>query len=154
MKPYFFLISLFLMINSNVAFSQVANPGVPAELYYPSIRISTKLAESLFHDSKQTLLNCPLLFSGSWSYPDGFSVSMCDDAQLACIRYGLIVQKMKTAKGKLLEELKQTFALEQTEVGLRLRGCQLILEATAIEGKNLQESSGYAFGYTPSTRGQ
>ena len=143
MKPYFFLVTLCFLMDSQVTFSQTTVTNPNSELYYPAIELSRKLAEQIFVEKPQKFLNCPILFDNSWDYPNGSSIALCDDAQTACLRYGLLIQKMKTAKGKLLEELKKTLVLEKDEVKIRLRGCQLILEATISGEKSLTEAAGY-----------
>lgn len=148
MKAYFFLITLCFLTINQMAFSQTARPN--PELYYPAIQLSNSLREAIFLDKKVKVLNCPILFDNSWDYPNGTSIALCDDAQLACLRYGLLVQRIKTAKGKLLEELQKTLVLEKDEVKIRLRGCHLILEATIPIEKSLEEAAGYApYSYGP-----
>jgi hypothetical protein len=143
MKPCFFLITLCFFINSQGAFSQAVTTKPQSELYYPAIEISAQLSQQIFVDKTQKVINCPILFDNSWDYPNGSSIALCDDAQLACLRYGVLVQKIKTATGALLEELKKTLVLQKDEVKLRLRGCQLMLEATVSGEKTLQEAAGY-----------
>jgi len=155
MKPYFLLVSFCYFIANPSAFAQFlttepyperatsadkAMPGLdPA---YPAIKLTPQLAAQLFVDKKQNLLNCPILFSNDWDYPNGSSIALCDDAQLACLRYGLIIQELKKATGKYREELQKTLALSKNEVKLRLRGCHLVIKET-ISGKSMQEAAGY-----------
>lgn len=147
MRHYFFVSTLFFLMNAPSLFAQSTPPPASPDVAYPALQIPEVLAEKLFYNAEKKLLNCPLLFEGSWSYPDGYVASICNDAQLACLRYGLLVQKIKkTSNGRLLQELQKTLALEKQEVGMRLRACQIILEATLIEGKTLQESTGYVMG--------
>jgi len=141
MKAYFFLIILCFLTTNQMTFAQKAQPN--AELYYPAIQLSNALREAIFLDQNQKVLNCPILFNNSWDYPNGTSIALCDDAQLACLRYGLLIQRIKTATGKLLEELQKTLVLEKNEVTIRLRGCHLILEATVPIEKSLEEAAGY-----------
>jgi hypothetical protein len=164
MKSYFCLISLCYLMMSTEAFSQFsvqtpyANPAADEpyvdpvatadkpltyqELAYPAIRLSQKLAQYLFLDGKRNLLNCPVLFDNSWDYPSGSSLALCDDAQLACLRYGLIIEAIKKASGKYLRELEKTLILSKAEVALRLRGCHLGLLET-MTGMSIEEAAGY-----------
>lgn len=147
MKLYFFLIALCFLMNNQIAFSQTSRlpKGNPA-LAYPAIELSKKIAEQVFIDKGQRYINCPILLDNSWAFPNGSVNAICTDAELACLRYGLLIQKIQTAKGKLLEELKKTLALEKNEVTLRLRGCQLIIEATVpSNNKSLAEAAGYNY---------
>lgn len=147
MKSYFFLIPFCFLIHGSATLAGVngAPPNSPDTYltYYPAIKISKKLSEAIFLDTTRSVLNCPLLFDNSWDYPNGSSIALCDDAQLACLRYGLLQEKRKVATGRLLEELNKTLVLEKQEVGLRLRACQLVLEATTIDQKTLEEAAGY-----------
>lgn len=144
MKLYFFPIALCFLMDSQLAFSQENMPRQnQSPLTYPAIAISTELAQAIFVDKKRKYLNCPAFFDGSLQYTNSYANSICDNAQIACLRYGLLVQKIKTTTGKLLEELKQTLAYEKTEVKAKLRGCQLALECTLSDPRNLPEIAGY-----------
>jgi hypothetical protein len=145
MKFYFFL--CFLM-NSQAAFSQADVKPTPTKptpaLAYPAIRISKELSQALSLGEKKTI-NCQNLLSTSLTYPNGSAVALCDDAQLACLRYGLLVKEIEeTAKSKhlYLEELKKTLVIEKQEIMIRLRGCELALKRT-IHGEALQDAAGY-----------
>lgn len=145
MKLYFFLTIVSLIIQNETAFSQADMTSPPLKptpaLSYPAIKISDELAKKLSL-SGQKIVNCPTLFSYTWTYPNGSSIALCDDAQLACLRYGLLVKEIETAKGKYLEELKKTLIIEKQEITIRLRGCELALKRT-INGEALQEAAGY-----------
>ncbi len=149
MKPYFFLIPFCFLMDSTGALAMdttqfdTTKSKNPSPLYYPAIGFSSRVAAALFIDRPQKHLNCPLLFDTSLDLPNGTSMALCNDVQLACLRYGLLVEKMKTATGKLLEELKKTMVLEVEEVKVRLRCCQLILEATTLSNISLEEAAGY-----------
>ena len=117
----------------------------PPGIHYPAIKISATLAQKIFSDTKKRLLNCPALFDSSITYPGGTAIALCNDAQLACLRYGLLLKEMETAKEKLLEELKRTLVYQKQEITIRLRGCQLALKRT-INGEDIMDAAGYPSG--------
>lgn len=143
MKFYFFLIMFCLFIHNQGAFGQVERYQAHPLTEYPAIVVSAEFSDKIFMNPQQKLLNCPMLFNNSWNYPNGSSLALCDDAQLSCLRYGLILEKMKTSTGPLLAELKKTLVASKAEVALRLRGCELVIEATGIDTKTMQEAAGY-----------
>lgn len=143
MKSCIFLIMFCLFIHNQKAFGEAELQHLDAYYNYPAIEVSIEFAEKIFMDPRQRLLNCPRLFANNWNPPNGSSLALCDDAQLACIRYGLIIQKMKRSTGPLLAELKKTLVLSRQEVELRLRACELVIEATGIDNKTMQEAAGY-----------
>lgn len=117
MKPYFFLSILYFLLANHASFSQTA----------PSFKFSPKVASELFGVSGvKKELNCEGLVAGTWTYPNSQMTPFCYEASTSCIRYGLIVQKMKVASS---ERLKADLSLAQKDLELKLRGCQLALEA-------------------------
>lgn len=149
MKSYSSLIVLALFASQHVSASDFSEPQNPSPLAHPAIPLRPDLAEKLFVSAPEKYLSCPTLFNQNWISPNGPSQSLCNDAQLACLRYGLMVEKTKTAQGPLLQELKRQIPVERQEVYLRLRGCQLILEATVLDGKTLIEAAGYPSAGSP-----
>lgn len=143
MKAYFFLIMFCLFTHSQGAFGEAELKHSYAEYNYPAIAVTPEFSDKIFMDPSKKLLNCPMLFNNAWEYPNGSSIALCDDAQLACIRYGLILQKIKKATGPLLRELQKTLVISKEEVKLRLRGCELVIEATGIGTQTMQEAAGY-----------
>lgn len=143
MKSYFFLFMLCIFVYQQEAFSETSKKKIDPAYATPAIEVSRGVSEKVFLDPKRKWLNCPMLFNNSWSYPNGSSIALCDDAQLACIRYGLILQKMKTATGPSLAELKKVLVLSKDEVKLRLQGCELILDVTWDGTKTMQDAAGY-----------
>ena len=143
MKFYFFLIIFCFFIHNQGAFGDAELTQHHPDTEYPAIAVSSEFSDKIFMDPQRNLLNCPMLFNNNWNYPNGSSLALCDDAQLACLRYGLIIEKMKKATGPLLAELKKTLISSKEEVKLRLRGCELVIEATGIDTKTMQEAAGY-----------
>lgn len=155
MKPYFFLIALCFLLGSQLAFSQENMPKQNlSPLAYPAIALSKELAEQIFVGKKSKYLNCPAFFESTIQFTNSYANAVCDEAVIACLRYGLLVQKMKTTTGKLLEELKKTLVLEKVEVKMKLRGCQLVLESSLSDTRPVPEIAGYppAGGYGPAAQ--
>lgn len=152
MKLYFFLIALCFLMGSQVAFSQENLPKhSKSPLTYPAIELSKEASQQIFVGKNKTYLNCPAFFDGSLQYTNSYANAVCDETMLACLRYGLLIEKIKTTTGKLQEELKKTLALQKTEVKYKLRGCQLVLESTLRTDKTVTEIAGYPSvpGYGP-----
>ena len=146
MKLYLYVAIFYFLMNNQIAFSQAYMTAAPTKptpaLAYPAIQISKELSQKIFLNTAQKVINCPILFDNSWDYPNGSSIALCDDAQLACLRYGLLIKEIETAQGKYLEELEKTLVLQKQEITIRLRGCELSLKST-INGEALQEAAGY-----------
>jgi hypothetical protein len=153
MKSSIFFIMLFFMMNQAAFSADYSTPATPSTtpenpppgINYPAIKISSKLAQQIFFDAKKRLFNCPVLFDNSITFPGGTSIALCEDAQLACLRYGLLLKEMETAKERLLEELKRTLVYQKQEITIRLRGCQLAIKRT-LNGEDIMDAAGYASG--------
>lgn len=144
MKSYIFLILFCFFTPLPRAFGMIEAANQSRNAYqYPAIEVSADFANRIFMNPRQTVFNCPKLFDNSIQFPNGTSLALCDDAQLGCLRYGLIIQKMARATGPLLAELKKVFEISYREVTLRLHACYLVIEATGLQGKTAQEAAGY-----------
>lgn len=142
MKPYLLFTTLLTFTYTQQAFCE-DKPPQKSEYTYPAVEVSSQFSDRVFQNPEKKLLNCPSLFDNNWSYPNGSSIALCDDAQLACLRYGLIIQKLKKNQGKNLPGYQKALALSKEEVTLRLHGCYLALDETTVGEQTLQEAAGY-----------
>lgn len=141
MKHYFFLISLCFLFENQVVFSQST----------PSVQFSPGVADKLMGESRKHtpggapngVLTCSALLLKTWAYPNAQVTPICNDALYSCVRYGLIVQRLKTATGELLTLLKNDYSLAFNDALMRLRGCQLAIEATLSNQQSLLDAAGY-----------
>lgn len=135
MKLLFSMSVLCFFLTNSVAIAQNPTGG-------PSIPLSPDIALLLFGSinpsNPRKELNCEALVAYSWPFPN----VLCSDAETACIRYGLIRQSLKIAKGAQAEGLKKDFNLSYSDVALRLRGCHLAIELT-LDNNNLVEAAGF-----------
>ncbi|MBA3814208.1 MAG: hypothetical protein H0X26_06940 [Alphaproteobacteria bacterium] len=149
MKLYFFLTALGFLMNNQTAFSEDYTTETPqkakAALHYPAIKISPKLAQQIFIDRSKRLFNCVSLFDNSINYPSGTAIALCDDAQLACLRYGILLKEIENSKGKALEDLQRILVWQKQEVTIRLRGCELGIKISA-NGGDIMDAAGYPTG--------
>lgn len=145
MRPYFFLILFILLLNSETGFSEIPPPPnqPDPQLEHPAIPISRDLAKQIFINTDRTVINCPSLFDNTLIVPNAYSTLLCNDAQLACWRMGLLVQRIKTATGAYREKLKKNLILERTSAESRLRGCALAIAGTISGERSLNSASGY-----------
>lgn len=113
----------------------------------PYVEFSPEVASLLFGSKNPSnpkgVLDCKVLVAHSWPYPNSQVTPICTDAEIACLRYGLLSESLKIAKGAKLERLKKDFALSHSDVYLRLRGCQLAIEATMSQTFSLVEAAGF-----------
>jgi hypothetical protein len=149
MKAYSYFLIFTLLLNHQANAMDASEHPHTSPLAYPAIPLDPKLAEKLFVNTPEKTLNCTTLFNPNWISPNGTAQAICNDAQLACLHYGLLTQKARGANASLLQELNHYIAMERQIVGLRLRTCLAILEATIIEGKTLTEAAGYPSAGSP-----
>jgi hypothetical protein len=113
----------------------------------PYVHFSPEVASLLFGNKNPSnpkgVLDCRVLVAHSWPYPNSQVTPICTDAEIACLRYGLLSKSLKEAKGAKLERLKKDFAMSHSDVYLRLRGCQLAIEATISQTASLVEAAGF-----------
>jgi hypothetical protein len=138
MKPYFFLSAFCFLVGNSPAFSAVGNQQ-PVSPDPPFVVFPKKLAVRLFGTGSNGIMDCALLLSHNWPYPNAQVTGPCNDAETSCLTYGLIRQKNRR-EGNLGAEL----AVAARDAQLRLTGCQLAIEATMSNTNSLGESAGYA----------
>ena len=105
MKPYLFLSVIYFLFESHAAFSQSPENYAPNMVDYtfeegdPSVpfssKLMTKLAGSVAARKANGRLNCPLLVTKEWAYPDALTIPFCYDAQTSCFRYMNMKQQIK-----------------------------------------------------------
>ena len=128
MKFHFSLTIFSLFFGSVAALAQTYPSDAPV-VEFPKA-IATQVAGS--GDASHGILNCPILLNKQWPYPNAQVTAFCNEAETGCLRYALILQQMKVAKGAAhLTRLKRDAALAWDDTQLRLRGCELSIEASA-----------------------
>jgi len=125
MRSCFFFTLFYFLFGNHLVYCQST----------PAVELSEKTAVQILGATGLTrakrTLNCTTLLNKDWAYPNAQVTGFCYDAETACLRYGLIIQAIKNGKGEAeLTRLKQDFALAVNDVALRLRGCQLAIEAS------------------------
>lgn len=133
MKPYFLLTILCFLFENQPVFSQAS----------PFVELSRAAAIALFGVGQKRVLNCSTLVNKSWAYPSAQVVPFCNEAETSCLRYGLMEEKMAKAKGATFERVKKDFFLARDDVMLKLRGCQLALEASVTDPSALPGATSY-----------
>lgn len=137
MKSYFFLSILCLLFENQAVLSQSSYPT-------PSFALSREAASQLFGGGSKGILNCTTLLNKDWAYPNGQVVPFCNEAETSCLRYGLIAEKLTNATGNTLERVKRQQSLAWDDVSLKLRGCQLALEASLSNANFLPGTTGFS----------
>lgn len=128
MKFYFFLTALGVFFGSDAAFSQHYLTESPS-VEFPK-GIATEVAG--MGDASKGVLNCNILLGKQWPYPNAQVTAFCNEAETGCLRYFLILKHMKKAKGEpYLTKLKRDASLAWNDTQVRLRGCELAIEASA-----------------------
>ncbi len=125
MKLYFSFLALYSLLLVDRAMSQST----------PAVEFSSQTATQILGagglSKTKRILNCTTLLNKDWGYPNAQVTGFCYDAETACLRYGLIISAIKYGVGEAhLENLKKDLALAVNDVALRLRGCQLAIEAS------------------------
>lgn len=148
MKFYFFLPFFCLVMGDQGALAQIPLRSTQKEqakaLDYPAIKISSDLAQRIFNDGSKRIISCPVLINNEGiNFLSATSSALCLDAQNACLRYGLLIQAMRTAKEKYLADLNKTLVLQRDEVLIKLRGCELAFQRTS-NGQSIEDATGYA----------
>ena len=132
MKSYFLPLSLcFCLINPISCLGKV-----------PSIPLHPKIAEQLFGAGGPNQLDCNTMGSYNWVPPDAQVNALCNEAQIACIRYGLLVRSIKEATATA--GAQQDLPLVVNDAQLKLRGCQVASYYVITTGQGLLNASGYA----------
>jgi len=143
MKLIVFITTLCFFLNGSV--TTALNPAVNVG---PSIPFSPEIALMLFGtlnpNNPKGILNCEVLVAHSWPYANSQVSPLCTDAEVACLRFGLIHISLKRAKGAQAEALKKDYSAGYNDVMLRLRGCQLAIEATTNTNSSLVEAAGFS----------
>lgn len=142
MKFHFSLTAFCLFVSGSAAFSQnYLTQG-------PSVEFSKKVAEQVAGAGEGTrgILNCHILLTKEWAYPNAQVTAFCNDAETSCLRYALILQRLKIEKGAAnIRKLKNDASLGWNDTELRLRGCQLAIEASANNYDFISELGGRKF---------
>lgn len=118
MKRAFFYASLVFLMESQ---------GLSAQ-GTPSVKVPYKL-------------NCALLLDQSWYSPDAQVTALCNEAQIACVRYGLLNQFVKSGKSDSLTKRDLSFVKNDTQ--LKLRGCAIAIDAVTTKGQSLLDAAGF-----------
>jgi hypothetical protein len=142
MKSTFFMAILCFFLKSSAAIALGTYPQIG-----PSVPFSPEMAVMLFGrmnpDNPNGELNCRILVAHSWPYTNSQVTPLCTDAEVACLRYGLLHQNLRSAKRAKAETLKKNIAASYADVMLRLLGCVLAIEATATTNSSLVEAAGF-----------
>lgn len=128
MKFHFSFTIFSLFFGSVAALAQIS----PSQ--EPSVEFSKAVATQVAGSGAAThgILNCPILLNKQWAYPNAQVTAFCNDAETACLRYALILQQIKLAKGATyLAKLKRDVGFAWNDTQLRLWGCALSIEASA-----------------------
>ncbi len=99
-------------------------------------------------------LDCRSLVNLQAALQDANVLSLCNEAQLSCIRRALIIQlinegKKQIAAGKkippeTIKSIKETYRLANANALLKLWGCAAGMHATQLNAANLFDQSGLA----------
>jgi hypothetical protein len=161
MKPYFSLIILGFLFESQPAFSQTSSSSTYAvltqnhklmELDNPSVSFAPAFMGQLSGMSNAREagggLSCVVILNPDWAYPNALVTPFCFNAQTDCIRYDLMQQQLKVASGPSLETAKKLASAMRESAILSLYGCKLALEAS-LRGSQLQLPQAGSYGTPP-----
>ena len=138
MKFYFFLTAFCFLFENSVVFAQEG----PSVLFSPGI--PGRLMGMGNTSSKSRILDCRSLLTKLWAYPNAQVTGICNEAEIACLRYGLSQEALKKGKEAITENFKATLPLIRNDAQLKLRGCQLAIEGTLSGFKSMPGAAGYS----------
>ncbi len=147
MKLHFVLSTLFVLCGGPL----MAQGVTPSQS--PSVYLPPDLATALFGKSDYSNpnassqgLNCFVLLNQTLNYGSALAIGLCNEAQMACLRYGVLQQALfkqkntKSGNAQFLQELKAALALSLKDVEFKLTGCAMSMSSTG----SLLDDSGFA----------
>ncbi len=83
-------------------------------------------------------LSCKNLLEKTWAYPNAEILSLCYDAERACLRHQLLIRELKKGHSVDTRSLEKSRIFSESEALEKLTTCILGLEYSTVKGSNLQ----------------
>lgn len=120
-------------------YSNIAEPSVP----FPAT-LMKRLAGGATVGIKTTgRLNCPILLTKTWPYPNAHVTPFCYNAETSCAGLHLFTYSMQNAKGSDLNDMKAAYNNLKANVLMNLYACAGALQASLTRNTTALPPLGY-----------